>query len=47
MQNSKNFQYASLDASLDSIGGEPLAGSDFETEEPDESFSSSEQAVQE
>jgi len=47
MQNSQGFQRDSAAAWLDVVGGEPLAGSDFEAEEPDPGFSSSEQAIQE
>ena len=39
MQNPQNVQRDSLLASLDPIGGEPLAGSGFETEEPESGFS--------
>lgn len=47
MQNSQGFQRDSAAAWLDVVGGEPLAGSGFEAEEPDPGFSSSEQAIQE
>ncbi len=39
MQNSNDFQRDPLPAWIDAIGGEPLAGSGFETEEPEEGFS--------
>ena len=32
---------------LDTVGGEPLAGSGFETEDPESGFSTTEEAVQE
>jgi hypothetical protein len=38
MQNSQDIQHDSSAASLDAIGGEPLAGSGFETEEPESGF---------
>ena len=38
MQSSQNFQ-RDLSESLDAIGGDPLAGSGFETEEPEPGFS--------
>jgi len=38
MQNLQDIQRDSLAASLDPIGGEPLAGSGFETEEPELGF---------
>jgi hypothetical protein len=46
MQNSQGFQRDAA-AWLDVVGGEPLAGSGFEAEEPDPGFSSNEQAIQE
>ena len=39
MQSSQDFQRDLSAASLDAIGGEPLAGSGFETEEPETGFS--------
>jgi len=42
MQNSQDFQRDLSVASLDAIGGEPLAGSGFEGEEPDPDFSAAE-----
>jgi hypothetical protein len=39
MQNLLDIQRDALSASLDAIGGEPLAGSGFETEEPESGFS--------
>jgi hypothetical protein len=47
MQNLQDIQLASLSASLDAFGGEPLAGSGFEMEDPDEGFSFTEKALQE
>lgn len=42
MQNSQDFQRDLAALSLDAIGGEPLTGSGFETEEPELVFSSAE-----
>ena len=42
MQNSRDTERCSLVASLAAIGGEPLAGSGFEAEEPDAAFSATE-----
>jgi hypothetical protein len=42
MQNSQDFQRDWAAVSLDGIGGEPLTGSGFETEEPEQEFSSAE-----
>ena len=42
MQNLQDIQRDTLSALLDAIGGEPLAGSGFETEEPDPGFSAAE-----
>ena len=39
MQNSQEFQRELSAASIDAVGGEPLAGSGFETEEPEPGFS--------
>jgi hypothetical protein len=39
MQNLQDAERSPVLAALDTIGGEPLAGSGFETEEPDPSFS--------
>jgi hypothetical protein len=39
MQNPQDIQRDTLSASLDAIGGEPLAGSGFEMEEPETGFS--------
>ena len=39
MRNPQNIQRDTLSALLDAIGGEPLAGSGFETEEPESGFS--------
>ena len=38
MQNSQDIQHDSSIVSLDAIGGEPLTGSGFETEEPESDF---------
>ena len=43
MQNPLDIQRDTLSASLDAIGGEPLAGSGFETEEPESGFSNTEE----
>jgi hypothetical protein len=43
MQNSQDFQRGLAPVSLDAIGGEPLAGSGFETEEPEPGFAGAEQ----
>jgi len=42
MQNLRDIEHDSLSAPLDAIGGEPLAGSGFEAEEPDPGFSATE-----
>jgi hypothetical protein len=42
MQNSEDFQRDQPGASLDEIGGDPLAGSGFETEEPEPTYSATE-----
>ena len=42
MQNSQDFQRDLSAASLDAIGGEPVAGSGFEAEEPDLGYSAAE-----
>jgi hypothetical protein len=47
MQNSQDILRKSSTALLDAIGGEPLAGSGFETEDPDEGFSVTDEAVEE
>jgi hypothetical protein len=47
MQNSKDIQRDSSAGLLDTFGGEPLSGSGFEAEDPDEGFSVTEEAVQE
>jgi hypothetical protein len=44
MQNLQDIQRDTLSASLDAIGGEPLAGSGFETEEPESGFSTTDEA---
>ena len=43
MQNPQDIQRDTLSASLDAIGGEPLAGSGFEMEEPETGFSASDE----
>jgi hypothetical protein len=40
MQRSQRFQREAVGELLDVVGGEPLAGSRFEAEEPDPEFSS-------
>lgn len=47
MQNSPDVKRDSRTTFLETIGGEPLAGSDFEMEEPDDGFSVTEGAIQE
>jgi hypothetical protein len=47
MQNLRNIQRDLWVTSLDAIGGEPLAGSGFETEDPDEGFFVDQKALQE
>jgi hypothetical protein len=42
MQNSQDFQRDLSAVALDAIGGEPLARSGFENEEPEPGFSASE-----
>ena len=42
MQNSQDVQRDLSSMSLDAIGGEPLAESGFETEEPESDFSATE-----
>ncbi len=42
MQNSQYFQRDLSAAALDKIGGEPVAGSGFETEAPEPGFSAAE-----
>ena len=43
MQSLQDIQCDTLSASLDAIGGEPLAGSGFETEEPESGFSNTDE----
>jgi hypothetical protein len=43
MQNLQDIQRDTLSASLDAIGGEPLAGSGFETEEPESGFATTDE----
>jgi hypothetical protein len=47
MQKSQDFEKGLSAALLDAVGGEPLAGSGFETEDPEAGFSTTEAAVQE
>ena len=47
MQNSQDIQLDSSAGLLDTFGGAPLSGSGFETEDPDEGFSVTKEAVQE
>ena len=47
MQNPLDIQRDALSASLDAIGGEPLAGSGFENEEPASDFSTTEHGGEE
>lgn len=42
MQNPQDFRRDLLFASIDAIGGEALAGSGFEAEEPDPAFTAAE-----
>lgn len=42
MQNPRDFRRDLLSASIDAMGGEPLAGSGFEAEEPDPAFTAAE-----
>jgi hypothetical protein len=42
MQNSQDFQHDQSAVSIGAVGGEPLAGSGFETEEPETGFSAAE-----
>lgn len=42
MQNSQDFKRDLSAMSLDVIGGEPLAGSGFEAEEPEPGYSATE-----
>ena len=47
MQKSQGNERRVSPTLLDSIGGEPLAGSGFEKEDPEEDFSITEEAIQE
>jgi hypothetical protein len=47
MQKSEDIQRDSPVGLLEAFGGEPLAGSGFELEDPDEGFSVTEEALQE
>jgi hypothetical protein len=47
MQKSQDFKQGLSATLLDSMGGEALAGSGFETEDPELGFSITEEAVQE
>jgi hypothetical protein len=42
MQNPHDFQHDLSAVSIDAIGGEPLAGTGFEAEEPEPGFSAAE-----
>ena len=42
MQNSEDLQRDLSAVSLDAVGGEPLAGSGFEAEEPEPGYSAAE-----
>jgi hypothetical protein len=42
MQNSHDFERDLLGDKIDAVGGELLAGSGFETEEPEQGFSAAE-----
>ena len=42
MQNSDDFRHDQPAVLIEAIGGEPLAGSGFETEEPEPGFSAAE-----
>lgn len=42
MQNSGDFQRVPTPGSIQAVGGEPLAGSGFETEESEPGFSADE-----
>jgi hypothetical protein len=42
MQYPQDFQRDLSSASIDAVGGEPLAGSGFEAEEPDPDFTAAE-----
>jgi hypothetical protein len=43
MQDNQDIQRDPWPTSLDAIGGEPLAGSGFETEEPESGFSAADE----
>jgi hypothetical protein len=43
MQNVHDIERYSRTTSLDAIGGEPLAGSGFEAEQPESGFASTEE----
>lgn len=47
MQNSQDYAHGLPTTLLDAVGGEPLAGSGFEIEDPEAAFSITEEAVQE
>jgi hypothetical protein len=47
MQKSQDCEQGLSAALLEAVGGEPLAGSGFETEDPETGFSITEEAVQE
>jgi len=43
MQDLQDIQRDTVSASLDAVGGEPLAGSGFETEDPESGFSNTDE----
>ncbi len=47
MQKSNEYEPGLSATLLDAVSGEPLAGSSFETEDPETGFSITEEAVQE
>ena len=47
MQKSQDYERDLSATLLDAVGGEPVAGSGFETEDPEVGFSITEEAVQE
>jgi hypothetical protein len=47
MQKSQDSELVASGTLLEAVGAEPLAGSGFETEDPEKGFSITEEAVQE
>jgi hypothetical protein len=47
MQKSQDYERRLSSTLLDAAGGEPLAGSGFETEDPESGFSITEEVAQE